>query len=113
MLKTSGTVDTGFSGRDYGPDMQTVLPWIFNFRRTRETPGKISGMTAGGRRKLASRETLAVSPRTSGRIRCISGRVWITDGNGGEAVLGSGESFPVHARRSVVAEALEASVIEM
>lgn len=59
---------------------------------------------------LAQGELIRVDGKKEGvTLRCTSGIIWLTSGDGRDYLLSAGKSFAVEAHTIVVAEALQAS----
>ena len=88
--------------------MQLVLPPISLLRR-------FSGRSrlSGPRRALPVRSVFSFSTGCETIVRCVKGRVWITDGQAGDVVLPRGGKFTGPNGSKIVIEALEDSVVEI
>jgi len=88
--------------------MQLVLPSISNFRR-------ISGgfRSRTGQRLLPVRTVLGYRSGNETIVRCLKGRIWITDGRAGDFILFPGEKFTGGGGSKIVIEALEESVVDV
>ena len=89
--------------------MQLVLAPISLLRR----PGEGRPRPLLGRRKLSVRTTLGFSTESETVIRCLKGKLWITDGRTGDVILPEGGNFIGTKGAVIVVEALEESVVEI
>lgn len=96
-------VDYPKIGKGYPWIMQLVLPSLFNLRR-------YSGSRS--RRTLLVRTAASLPASRNPIIRCMDGRVWITESRGNDVILEAGDKY-VGGREKIVVEALEDSVIEI